>query len=139
MDEQIEKENKKGHVHDHIERDHIRISPSVLDCRLREFEQYAHAHANILQDAGLILAIYVPLASNGLNGFLGLSAATISGAFTFGLVYMISKTVYDVATVISERNRSSREALLAFLLKEEPKPSWVNRCYSWIVRQKIRN
>ena len=120
-----------GQEHDHVERDVVRISPSVLDCKLHELEKYASAKSNIIQDIGLVVTIFVVLASGGVNDFLGLPQSTINGAFTVGLVVMIGKTVVDFARVIVHQSTASRAALMRFLKKEPQKSNWWKTLSLW--------
>lgn len=102
-------------VHDNTEEDIILIPPSVLDCKLRDFESFTTARASIAQDVALAVAFLAPVVSSDFRFFFGFSGETIKGIFAALAVVMIIKSLYDATIMLMKWRSHNRAAVIRSL------------------------
>mgnify|MGYP001620090898 CR=1 FL=1 len=82
--------------HDNTEEDLIIIPPSVLDNRLRDFEENYKFRSTIGGDIALAVALILPVLTATFSNLFGITGATIKGVFIAGFVFMTIKISFSL-------------------------------------------
>lgn len=89
-------------TYDNTEKDLILVSPSVLDNKLRDFENYGIIKTSIKGDVALALALFIAVFT--VVEFVDLlppiiTASTLRGAFVVAFLVMIVKIAVDIRRI----------------------------------------
>ncbi len=104
--------------HDNTEEDLIVVPPSVLDNKLRDFEEYHKAHGGISGYIALAVTLIVAIFTTTFKDFSFIRGATIRGAFVAGLVIVFVKIGHDIYKIFFKK-RNNRIELVNSLNKEK--------------------
>lgn len=104
-------------VHDNTDEHLFLVPPSVLENKLRDFEEYINARGGIGADAALALTLLISIIATDFRPFLNFSGESIRGAFITAFVFMLVKIARDAYLI--KKNKKSREDLLVGLHERE--------------------
>jgi len=82
-------------VHDNTEKDLILVPPSVLDGKVRDFEEQGKMRLNIPNEIALALAFIIPIFTATFDDYVYVKGATIRGFFIAGFVFIIARLIYN--------------------------------------------
>src|SRR3989344_3929816 len=85
--QKLKSQNPK--IYDSTETDLIIVSPSVLENKLRDFEEHYRFKGSLVGDIALAVTLIIAVVATDFRDFLGLGGATIKGAFLFGFIVIV--------------------------------------------------
>lgn len=101
-------------IHDNTEEDLILVPPSVLDNKLRDFEEYNRPHSSVSGDVALTITLIVAILTSTFNDLPYLKGMTIRGAFITAFIFMLVKMGRNLYK-IWHANGSKREDIIRVL------------------------
>ena len=103
-------------IHDNTEEDIIFVPPSVLENKLRDFEEYNRNWNTLGSDITLAITLIVAIIAMDFRNFVGLDGPTIRGAFLIGFILMLLKIFYILYKILFRKDGKDREGLIKNLL-----------------------
>ena len=98
-------------IYDNTEDDLILVSPSVLENKLRDFEEYHRVRSTLISYVALAATLILAVIATDFKDFAGLNGLTIRGAFLFGSVAVLIKISYGIYQIIKKDGRSREEII----------------------------
>lgn len=105
-------------IHDNTEEDLILVPPSVLDNKLRDFEEYHKAHSIISGDIALAIVLLVTVLTTTFKDVYFLKGLTIRGVFLTGFIVMLIKIGHNLYKIFYA-DKHSRTDVVKFLLTQK--------------------
>lgn len=108
-------------VYDNTEEDLILTPPSVLEGKLRRFEEHIKAREGLISNIGVALALLIAVLTADFKDFEKLSGQSIQGAFITGLFGMIILISYKGYRIYRTKGRSRKDVLQDLLGRQDVK------------------
>ena len=81
-------------THDNTEKDLIIVPPSVLDNKLRDFEEHQKMRNKLLGDVALAVALIIPVLTATFSDYPYVAGATLRGVFLAGFIFVLVRIAY---------------------------------------------
>jgi len=98
-------------LYDNTEADLIIVPPSVLDGKLRDFEQRNQVRASLPGWVAVAVTLLVAILGTTFKDFSFISGPTIKGAFIVGLLVVLIKIGYDIYRIVKTNKQGRLEII----------------------------